>query len=97
MQTNYQSGDACCFTGREAGIDPTQEKNVILAGAACTSDTCGCAVSGTGNGGCRLAQVYFPDQTYRAGFCPCEAIEKGTLFPELVSPFTPAVSCQSNG
>ena len=31
MQTNYQSGDACCFTGREPGLDPTQESNVVLA------------------------------------------------------------------
>lgn len=95
MQTNYQSGEACCFTGREAGVDPTQEKNVVMAGEVCTSTSCGCGVNvdGAESGGCKLAQVYFPDQAYRAGFCPCQAMEKGTLFPELVSPFTPATQC----
>jgi hypothetical protein len=38
-------------------------------------------------GGCALATVYFPNQTYRAGFCPCEALARGTLFPELVSEY----------
>ncbi|MBQ1632968.1 MAG: spore coat associated protein CotJA [Clostridia bacterium] len=40
-----------------------------------------------GNGGCALATVYFPNQVYRAGFCPCEALSRGTLFPELVSEY----------
>lgn len=33
----------------------------------------------------RLAQIQFPIQQYQVGFCPCEALETGTLFPELVS------------
>ncbi|MBQ4423563.1 MAG: spore coat associated protein CotJA [Clostridia bacterium] len=37
--------------------------------------------------GCALATVYFPNQVYRAGFCPCEALARGTLFPELVSEY----------
>ncbi|MBQ6077166.1 MAG: spore coat associated protein CotJA [Clostridia bacterium] len=40
-----------------------------------------------GAGGCALATVYFPTQVYRAGFCPCEALSRGTLFPELVSEY----------
>ncbi|MBQ5991639.1 MAG: spore coat associated protein CotJA [Clostridia bacterium] len=39
------------------------------------------------NGGCALATVYFPNQAYRAGFCPYEALAHGTLFPELVSEY----------
>jgi len=31
-----------------------------------------------------LAMAYFPDQDYREGFCPCEALNHGALFPELV-------------
>lgn len=31
-----------------------------------------------------LATIYFPDQDYTKGFCPCEALSNGTLFPELV-------------
>ena len=32
MQQNYQSGEACCFTGRNPGMDPTMESNVVMAG-----------------------------------------------------------------
>lgn len=31
-----------------------------------------------------LAQIQFPIQQYASGFCPCEALQSGTLFPELV-------------
>ena len=31
-----------------------------------------------------LATAYFPDQAYLQGFCPCEALNNGALFPELV-------------
>ncbi|MBS7388294.1 MAG: spore coat associated protein CotJA [Eubacteriales bacterium] len=31
-----------------------------------------------------LATAYFPDQAYLQGYCPCEALNNGTLFPELV-------------
>lgn len=81
MQQNYQSGDACCFTGRTGGMDPTTEDNVVMAGEVCTDGSCGFAPGG----GCALGTVYFPNQTYRAGYCPSEALMRGTLFPELVS------------
>ena len=80
MQQNYQSGDACCFTGRSPGVDPTMENNVVMAGEVSSDGTCGF----TPGGGCALATVYCPNQTYRAGYCPAEALQKGTLFPELV-------------
>ena len=80
MQQNYQSGDACCFTSRGPGMDPTMEDNVVMAGEVTSDGTCGY----TPAGGCPLATVYFPSQTYRAGYCPGEALMKGTLFPELV-------------
>ena len=80
MQQNYQSGDACWFTGRSPGIDPTTEINVVMAGEVSSDGTCGFAPGG----GCALATVYCPNQTYRAGYCPAEALQKGTLFPELV-------------
>ena len=38
-----------------------------------------------GIGQTQLAQIQFPIQQYETGFCPCEALESGTLFPELVS------------
>ena len=80
MQQNFQNGDACCFTGRNPGVDPTAECNVVMAGEVSSDGTCGFA----SGGGCALATVYFPNQAYRAGSCPSEALLKGTLFPELV-------------
>ena len=80
MQQNFQNGDACCFTGRGSGMDPTTEYNVVMAGEVSSDGGCGFA----SGGGCALATVYFPNQSYRAGYCPGEALQKGTLFPELV-------------
>lgn len=80
MQQNYQNGDACCFTGRTPAMDPTVEANVVMAGEVSSDGTCGFAPGG----GCALATVYYPNQVYRAGYCPAEALVKGTLFPELV-------------
>ena len=39
---------------------------------------------GVGIGGQQLAQINFPIQQYGEGFCPGEALEQGTMFPELV-------------
>ena len=80
MQQNYQNGDSCCFTSRNPGVDPTVESNVVMAGEVSSDGACGFAPVG----GCALATVYFPNQSYRAGYCPAEALQKGTLFPELV-------------
>lgn len=70
---------SCCFPNRDSAVDPLLTENVVPAGAVsgCSEDKeepC-----------CTLATVYFPMQTYRAGFCPAEALRAGTLFPELVS------------
>ncbi len=81
MQQSYANG-GCCFTDRISAVDPTTVDNVVPAGAVASMNGCGVP-----NGGCALATVYFPNQTYRAGFCPCEALSRGTLFPELVSDY----------
>ena len=31
--------------------------------------------------------VGYKGKEFRAGFCPCEALSRGTLFPELVSDY----------
>lgn len=82
MQQSYANG-GCCFTDRIPAVDPTTVDNVVPAGAVSATDLCGMP----GNRGCALATVYFPNQTYRAGYCPCEALARGTLFPELVSEY----------
>ena len=81
MQQPYANG-GCCFTDRMPAVDPTAVDNVVAAGTVSSVNSCG--MSG---GGCALATVYFLNQTYRAGFCPCEALARGTLFPELVSEY----------
>lgn len=80
MQQNFASGEACCFTGRPNAIDPMGVENVVPAG-----DVCG--ANRPSDGGCGLASIYFPNQVYRAGFRPREALLHGTLFPELVSEY----------
>ncbi|MDD3400182.1 MAG: spore coat associated protein CotJA [Eubacteriales bacterium] len=77
----YATQNACCFTQRAQGIDPRNVDNTVAAGEVCTDNACPLYE----NGSCRLATIYFPSQTYRAGYCPGEALQKGTLFPELVS------------
>ena len=82
MQQNFASGDACCFTGRPNAIDPLDAPNVVPAG-----DVLG--MNRPSDGGCGLATIYFPNQIYRAGFRPQEALQQGTLFPELASEYKP--------
>jgi len=36
-----------------------------------------------------LAQSYVPIQEFNKTFCPCTALEMGSLFPELVRPYYP--------
>ncbi len=81
VQSNANGG--CCFTSDAPAIDPTAADNVVLAGAVGAQNSCGMPDAG----GCALATVYFPTQVYRAGFCPGEALARGTLFPELVSDY----------
>ena len=83
MQQSYANGGTCCFTDRVPAVDPTTVENVVPAGTVASENACGM----TGGESCAPATVYFPNQVYRAGFCPCEALSRGTLFPELVSEY----------
>lgn len=83
MQQSYANGGTCSFTNRVPAVDPTTVDNVVPAGTVQAGNACGMP----GEAGCALATVYFPSQDYRAGFCPCEALSRGTLFPELVSDY----------
>ena len=83
MQQSYATGGTCCFTDRSPAVDPTAVDNVVPAGAVSSANPCGMP----GSGSCTLATVYFPNQMYRAGFCPSTALSRGTLFPELVSEY----------
>ena len=52
----------------------------VPAGSACQSDVCGEATCETQ----QLATLMMENQEYVEGFCPCEALSCGTLFPCLV-------------
>lgn len=55
----------------------------------CETDTMHCM---NGNGmqmGPMLAHAYVPMQHYEQAFSPQEALQKGTLFPELFGPYPP--------
>ncbi|MDO4565476.1 MAG: spore coat associated protein CotJA [Clostridia bacterium] len=83
-QQNYKNAGACCFSQRAPVVDPQSVDKVVAAGEVCSDSTCPLI---TESGGCRLAMIYFPSQAYKAGYCPNEAMQMGTLFPELVSPY----------
>lgn len=43
-----------------------------------------------------LAQSYVPIQTMNKTFTPCVGLKMGTIFPELVSPYSPCQSVEEN-
>ncbi len=92
MQRSYANG-GCCFESGAPAVDPTAVENVIPAGGVASANPCGMM---TGGNGCPLATAYFPSQAYRAGFCPCEALSRGTLFPELVSEYPTCRNREAN-
>lgn len=83
MQCNCTARRTCpagCASDDAADVPRT-----VSAGEVCGSE---CAAIDTPIADARLAMIEFPIQSYKTGFCPCEALMKGTLFPELVSPYT---------
>lgn len=78
-------GQYCRLESPGIGINPVGMENTYPAGAARSG---GCeGFGGEAASECLLASAYIPAQIYRAGFCPGEALCKGTLFPELVRPW----------
>lgn len=83
MNKHLKSG--CCFVSNETQLDPAVVPNTFSAGNACT-DMCEDWDFGY-DSQCVLATAYMPMQDYRAGFCPNQALQCGTLFPELLRPY----------
>ena len=84
--THNKCSTACaCQTVCEmVDSEPVETLRTVAAG-----DVCGSAcVPDVAESDTVYAAIEFPIQTYRTGFCPTEALCKGTLFPELVSPYT---------
>ena len=63
---------------------PADSMRYVPAGDACGNDCGGFETPSV----MPLSTVFINVQAYRTGFCPGEALMKGTLFPELVSPYT---------
>ncbi|MDO4573528.1 MAG: spore coat associated protein CotJA, partial [Clostridia bacterium] len=58
---------------------------IVAAGGVCAA---GCTAVDEPANDCSMAVICCPVQTYVAGYCPAEALQNGTLFPELVNPYT---------
>ena len=73
--SRFCTESTCCIESTGQGLDPMSVAGTIAAGDVHED---------VFNTSCMLAKIYFPTQDYRAGFCPCEALSQGTMFPELV-------------
>ncbi len=76
--SNIISTAAACCCGYSSGRDP-RDGTLVPAGTVGT----GLSACGIETELSRLPQTSIKPQSYREGFCPNEAIEVGTLFPEL--------------
>ncbi len=76
----YRNLNAVCTTCASM-VRSGNDLDTVAAGEACSSNACGLGYLA---GEQRLATIQFPIQEYMEGFCPNEALEQGTLFPELV-------------
>ncbi len=73
-----------CACPTEAAPEACEREQIVSAGEVCEADCAGFDASADyGHVG-----IQIHPQVYRAGFCPAEALRMGTLFPELVSPYT---------
>ena len=70
--------DSCRLNNRFEGDFTTVSAGEVAVDLA----VCGFETSTT-----RLPRMYAVDQNYSAGLCPGQALEKGTMFPELISSY----------
>lgn len=73
----------------------TSCNNVNSCGCNNNEDSCGCGFDEDMNvfpENPMLAQSYVPYQYMDETFKPCVGLDKGTIFPELVSPYAPCDS-----
>lgn len=83
MYQQLSPTSGCCFESNGMQINPLSVSNTFPAGGA-SEAYCDDFEPMTG---CVLATAYMPMQTYRAGYCPDQALQCGTMFPELVRPW----------
>jgi len=80
-------------------VDATDEYNNMQCGCCCqgmdNNANCGCGFDEEVNlfpNNPMLAQSYVPIQYMDKTFTPCCGLKMGTIFPELVSPYSPGQS-----
>ncbi len=86
----------CTFRQCGYQMNPREVKNTVSAGNA--QDACmvcgeQCLEECQGDEACLLATANVADQEYLAGFCPCETLKNGTMFPELIRPYAHKGGC----
>ena len=76
----------CCFQQCGFQMNPLDVKNTITAGNVCSACNISQGVESAAEeeAACLLASAHIANQQYLAGYCPCEALAQGTMFPELV-------------
>ena len=80
----YKNKPARCCCPMDCGV--SAKANTVPAGSACSGVCKGFDLSELVTE-YTLAEIMFPIQIYSVGFCPDEAFQAGTLFPELVRPY----------
>lgn len=84
MQRNQRlARRRCTRANSNACTCSANTANTIPAGLARE-----CQCDDFGKSGCPLAVAFFEIQDYRDGYCPDEALCQGTMFPELVYPWS---------
>lgn len=84
-QNKCTANCACPVACEIADADPIVETlRTVTAGSVCGS----ACVPEIAAYNAAPGTVEVPEQIYQTGFCPAEALCMGTLFPELVSPYT---------
>ncbi len=81
MVSNMTAHDGC---GCAPAADSCGCGDLVIAGGVYTAS---CTATDEPVCECSMAVICCPIQTYVAGFCPAEALQCGTLFPELVSTY----------
>ncbi|MCE5235178.1 MAG: spore coat associated protein CotJA [Clostridiaceae bacterium] len=77
-------GCACTGMCSTPAMSPADMENTVAAGMACEAPCTDICLEAGACAQNLLAQLVFPIQVYTYGFCPSDALAKGTFFPELV-------------
>ena len=96
MYRNYIQKRSCCSCNNKKETDYLDDTCEYVQNVQdIHEDSCECGFDEDNNmfpENPMLAQSYVPWQTMEKTFVPCVGLKMGTIFPELVSPYTPGQS-----